>query len=297
MRAAVYSGFAALNRMNMKSIKRIGFHCAIFWELMLLVQSIDGQSTTSSQTVADDSTIAAGRLAFATYCSACHGLDGSGTQRAPSLIVGSRLDRFTPEQTLQLISNGIPATSMPPFRSLGTPKLQSLVAYIEQLRGKDNRASSPVGDADKGRQIFFGSAGCSSCHSVAGKGGFLAPDLTTYGQSHSAEQTEKAITDPAARDSMLSLATVTVTGGHQYHGVIRNEDNFSIQIQSLDGSFHFFSKSGAIHIDREQGSIMPGDYAHRLTTQQLNDLAAYLLSLDNHSHNSAATTEEEEDDK
>jgi putative heme-binding domain-containing protein len=67
------------------------------------------------------------------------------------------------------------------------------------------------------------------------------------------------------------------TAGQRYEGIIRNEDNFSLQLQSTDGAFHFISKSDLKTIDRAQGSMMPSDYGSKLSDAQLNDLISYLL--------------------
>jgi putative heme-binding domain-containing protein len=114
---------------------------------------------------------------------------------------------------------------------------------------------------------------------ASGRGGFIAPDLSTYGQTHSVEQIKSAIVNPAARDSIRPMVTATTANGDSYHGIVRNEDNFSLQLQSEDGAFHFLSKADLKTIERGQGSIMPSDYSTRLSATQLNDIVSYLLNL------------------
>jgi cytochrome c oxidase cbb3-type subunit III len=75
------------------------------------------------------------------------------------------------------------------------------------------------------------------------------------------------------------MVTATAKDGERYQGIIRNEDNFSLQLQSMDGTFHFLSKADLKTIDRSQESIMPSDYGSKLSAAQLNDLISYLLSL------------------
>jgi putative heme-binding domain-containing protein len=157
----------------------------------------------------------------------------------------------------------------------------SLVAYLRSLQGK-NQATQIPGDPKHGEEVFFGSGQCSTCHMVAGKGGFIGPDLTSYAQSHTAEKIKQAITDQAQRDTIRKIVTA-VTNEGEYRGIVLNEDNFSLQLQTLDGNFHFFSKSELKAINREQGSIMPSDYASRLGEAQLNDIVKYLSSFGNNS--------------
>jgi hypothetical protein len=59
--------------------------------------------------------------------------------------------------------------------------------------------------------------------------------------------------------------------------MIRNEDNFSLQMQTEDGSFHSFEKSGHLRIDRPSHSLMPSNYGSQLGKQDVDDIVAFLL--------------------
>src|SRR6185312_1093327 len=139
-----------------------------------------------------------------------------------------------------------------------------------------NQTAPLPGDPKAGEALFFGSAQCSSCHMASGRGGFIAPELSTYGQNHSVEQIKSAIVNPAARESIRPLVTATTSNGESYQGIIRNEDNFSLQLQSEDGAFHFLSKADLKTIERGHDSIMPSDYSSRLSAAQLNNIVSYL---------------------
>jgi len=218
------------------------------------------------------------RQLFATTCSACHGLDGMGSERAPNIITNAQVQKLSASEMFGVISGGVPGTGMPAFQRLGKPAITSLVAYVKGLQGKNQAAPLP-GDPKSGEALFFGNAQCSTCHMVSGRGGFIAPELTAYAQTHSAEQIKSTIINPAARDSLKPIVTATSANGERYQGIIRNEDNFSLQLQSEDGAFHFLSKADLKTIERGQDSIMPSDYSSRLSAAQLNDIVSYLLSL------------------
>ena len=220
------------------------------------------------------------RQIFATTCAACHGLDGMGGERAPNIITNPQAQRLSATEMFSIISGGVPGTGMPAFQRLGKPTIPSLVAYVKALQGKNSTAQLP-GDPKAGAALFFGSAQCSTCHMAAGRGGFIAPDLSSYGQTHTAEQIKSAIVNPAARDFIKPMVTATTANGDSYQGIIRNEDNFSLQLQSEDGAFHFFSKADLKTIERGQASIMPSDYSSRLSVAQLDGIVSYLLSLEN----------------
>jgi putative heme-binding domain-containing protein len=219
-----------------------------------------------------------GRQIFASSCSGCHGLDGNGSERAPNIVTNPRVEKLSPEELLRVVSQGVPGTGMPAFRSLGRPAIAAVVAYLGELEGKTN--SAPLaGDPKRGAAVFFGAAQCSTCHMARGKGGFMGPDLTTYGQSHAADEIKAAIANPAARDPSKGALTTVTMNGARYEGIVKNEDNFSLQLQSADGVFHFFSKADLTSIERSSASIMPSDYGSRLSEAELNDLVNYLISL------------------
>lgn len=229
---------------------------------------------------------------FAVNCAACHGLDGSGTQRAPNIVSGASAQKLSSADLLRIVSDGVPGTGMPGFRSLGDDRLKAIVEYLRNLQGKNN-AEQVHGSPAQGKAIFVGKGGCSACHMIAGSGGFIAPDLTTYAQSHSPERIKTAITDPSTSDSRAAMVTVTAADSHQYRGIVRNEDNFSLQLQTMDGSFHFFNKSALKRIDRETASVMPADYGSKLTSAELDDLVSYLLSLSSSASAPAKDNDEE----
>lgn len=166
---------------------------------------------------------------------------------------------------------------MPAFHSLSATQVQSLVSYIRALQGKTDSRLVP-GDASRGKEIFFGKGECSSCHSVAGQGGFLGPDLTAYGAAASAKQIQEAILNsnrivPPGYKS----AVATTREGSTVEGIVRNEDNFSVQLQTQDGAFHFFQKSDLQKFEYSKQALMPSNYSQRLTQDELNDVVSFLM--------------------
>jgi cytochrome c oxidase cbb3-type subunit III len=218
-----------------------------------------------------------GQQIFATNCSGCHGLDGTGSQRAPNIVSNPQIEKLSSDELHRIISHGVPGTGMPAFQQLGTPAISSLVSYLRSLQGNNKTAPIP-GDPKQGEEVFFGSGQCATCHMVAGKGGFIGPDLTSYAETHTPEKIKQAITDPAQRDWIKRVVTAVTPNG-EYRGLVLNEDNFSLQLQTMDGNFHFFSKSDLKAISREQNSIMPSDYASKLGESQLDNVVSYLISM------------------
>jgi cytochrome c oxidase cbb3-type subunit III len=185
-----------------------------------------------------------GKRTFASTCAGCHGLDGRGGERAPNIAENLKVQRLSDAQISHIVENGVPGTGMPAFHALAPIDVQAVVAYLRSLQGTESTRKLP-GDPFRGETIFFSKAGCSAFHMAAGKGGFIASDLSAYARSHGVEQIRSAITiySPAPRsDRQARLVTATSRGGQKYVGRIRNQDNFSLQLQALDGTV-FFSRS------------------------------------------------------
>lgn len=211
-------------------------------------------------------------------CAGCHGLDGRGGERAPSIVTGSRVRRGTDAQIAGIVSNGIPGTGMPAFSSLNSSQVSDVVAYIRVLQGTAPTTKLP-GDPEKGKLVFFGKGECGNCHTIAGAGGFLGPDLSAYGSSLPVKAIlDSLITPTRIVPSGYRLAKVTGDDGNQLEGIVRNEDNFTLQLQTRDGNFHFFQKTAVQKIEYSSQSLMPTNYGQVLNSSELNDLASYLMT-------------------
>jgi cytochrome c oxidase cbb3-type subunit 3 len=235
-----------------------------------------------------------GARLFAATCASCHGLDGRGGERAPDIAQRQEIQRLSDTQLMRIVQEGVPGTGMPAFHSLRTSQIQALVAYLRTLQGSNKTPTLP-GDPERGKQAFV-KTGCSECHMVAGSGGFLASDLSSYGHTHSEDEIRSAITRP---NQGVEARTVTVKtqDGHSYSGRVRNEDNFSLQLQGPDGTFYFLAKSDLGDIEYSPQSLMPSDYGAGLSPKEVNDIVSYLIksASDSKSDESSAHAAEHED--
>ncbi len=256
---------------------RIAFLMPLGFYAIFFVQA---QAQTTGISTNGNST--AGHQLFSSTCAACHGLDGRGGEHAPNIATDASIQRLSDNVITQIVKNGIPAGGMPAFKeSFTNDQIQVVVTYLRELQGKG--AARPVsGDAKRGESLFYGSGRCSDCHMVNGRGGFLGADLSGYGQTHSATDCREAIIHPDKNLKPDSGTISVVTRkGKKYAGLIRNEDNFSLQMQTGDGAFRVFEKAELAEIDRQMPSLMPSDYGTKLTSTQLDDLISYLNSAPN----------------
>ena len=244
--------------------------CSVFSSAQQPTASKSGRAVLSS---------ADARKLFQATCAGCHGLDGKGGERGPDIATRQEVLRLRDREILKILHDGITAAGMPSFAALGPEKLSALLAHLRVLQGKDASAALP-GDPKLGKIIFFGKARCSECHMVRGAGGFLGGDLTRYGASLAPVEIRRAITEFGKDPTPLrNGVTVSLANGQTLKGVIRNEDNFSMQLQSPDGDFHFLQKSEIAKTEILNPPLMPTDYGSTLTSAELDQLVAYLMSV------------------
>jgi putative heme-binding domain-containing protein len=212
-----------------------------------------------------------GQRNFGTICAGCHGLDGRGSERGPDIARRPEAQRLSDADILQIMAKGRTAAGMPAFGSLGTAKLKAVLSHLRTLQGKGN-AALVAGDPQRGKTVFFGLA-------------------------HPPAEIRSAITNPGSdADSRRRAVTVTTRDGKKYDGVIRNEDNFSLQLQSLDGTFHLLAKSEIEHLEFSPKTWMPADYGSTLDSKELDDLVSYLVSVARASNREEATKSKWQDD-
>lgn len=234
------------------------------------------QQHPSSQ---DSKASAAGQATFNSSCAGCHGLDGRGSDKAVNIAGNDKVRHLSDAQVAGIISDGVPGTGMPAFHNLTEGQIRAVVRYLRSLQGRPEARTVP-GDAMRGKAIFFGKGECSTCHTISGQGGFLGPDLSAYGSSASVTAIRSEIVRPLRiPPEGYRSAVLTTAEGDRLEGLIRNEDNFSIQLQTRDGSFHFFQKSELRKIEYVDASLMPTNYRERLNNEELNNLVSFLVSV------------------
>lgn len=214
---------------------------------------------------------------FEAVCASCHGLDGRGGERGPDLVGRAEVAGKSNADLEAIIEKGKPAAGMPSFASYGVERIGPLVRYLRTLQGRGTTAKLP-GSPAQGRILFYGKAKCAECHMVSGQGGFWGQDLTKYGGRRDANDIRSAIANPDKDlDPRRGLVTVALRDSRRITGLPRNEDNFSLQLQTADGKFHLLNKSDVEKLSYEGRSGMPTNYGSTLSASELNDLVSFLF--------------------
>src|SRR5207237_2905107 len=125
----------------------------------------------------------------------------------------------------------------------------------------------------------FGKGECASCHTVSCEGGFLGANLSSYGSTTSSQAIRNEILKSSrVNPASYRSAVLVMRDGDRVEGVIRNEDNFSVQLQTKDGGFHFLQKSDLQTVEHARQSLMPTNYGERLNSNELDDLVSFLMN-------------------
>lgn len=222
---------------------------------------------------------------FASRCAYCHGSDGTGG-RGPAIATLPKVVAMSNQNLMEIVHKGEIDQGMPGFPDLGDEGISAVVQYLRKLQGVTENATAPKlsGDPDAGRSIFYGKGQCSNCHMILGKGGFIAGELTSYARNRTADEIRHAIVNPDEELQPTSrVVKVRSQDGKSLTGIVRAEDNMNITLQTEDGRYHFLSRSNLASVDYTNHSLMPSDYGTRLTSQELDDLVAYLVATDGNS--------------
>ena len=213
-----------------------------------------------------------GKTLFESSCAVCHGLDGGGGEHAPSIGRSSAAKSLTDSDLGRILHDGIPGTGMPrAFNTLGDLKIRSILSYLRFLQVK-TEAQTDTGNPNQGK------GQCADCHAMGGKGRFLSTDLSDFAYNHNPSEIRIAIVSPQEQEGVPHTSvSVTTSSGQLFFGLIRNENNSSLQMQDADGQFYLFMKSDLGSIERFTSTF----HASRLQTEvkltEIEDLVSYIV--------------------
>ncbi len=182
--------------------------------------------------------------------------------------------KLAPEVELDLMEAVEARQSQPLGAALGEylksrPQGDVLAAHRECISG---------GDAERGREVFFGNAAasCRRCHKVGGQGGAVGPDLSAVGKDKPRLEHLESILLPNAKIAKGFDTVVLVTDdGLAYTGVLREETAEVVKLMTSTGEV--ISVPTKKIEDRARGkSGMPEDVSKGLTKRDLRDLVEFL---------------------
>jgi len=81
----------------------------------------------------DESAVAGGKKLFEQHCAECHGAEGEGGKKAPSLVVPA-VQEATPGAVFWVLTNGVVWRGMPVWSKLPEVQRWQLVSYVQTLK-------------------------------------------------------------------------------------------------------------------------------------------------------------------
>ncbi len=236
-----------------------------------------------------------GEFQFRSNCAFCHGLGARGGGRGPDLTRAQKRHGNSDADLFRTINEGVPGTAMPPNGAtqqgvgMTDTEIWQVIAYIRSVQVKV--PAQPLGDAAHGKTLFFGTAACSTCHMIEGKGGRLGPDLTTTGSARATDYLVDSVRNPSRRlaqgisEAMKEFSQeyetvkVETADGQKFTGVVLNEDHFTLQMLDLREQIHLFEKDKLRSYEKSRESLMPAYDQKLLSDKDLQDILAFLLSV------------------
>jgi PQQ-dependent dehydrogenase (methanol/ethanol family) len=209
---------------------------------------------------------------FLQICALCHGNDGRGSDRAPSLVNAPDLRAVSASAIADIIQKGksrMPALPLPPADT------QVLAAYVLAL---NMTGMAPMaGDPKAGEAIFFGRGQCSTCHIAEGRGSSLGPDLSDVAQTLGPGELIQSLADPRARIATgYAIVSVEMNDRTTLRGFARAQGEHDLVLQTSDGKLHLLLDTEYQAITPDPQAAMP---AFAGTDDERRDLLAFLSRL------------------
>ncbi len=150
-----------------------------------------------------------------------------------------------------------------------------LAAKMKKLRITMKPDFLALGDVAHGRQLF--EQRCAACHTIFGKGGTLAPDLTGSGRKEIDYLITNTVDPNAVIGADWQLVIATLKDGRVVAGSIAQEADAAVTFRTPDGPATI-ERAQIKSLERMNTSLMPQGLIDDLSPDHIRDLFAYLMS-------------------
>lgn len=133
-----------------------------------------------------------------------------------------------------------------------------------------------IPSADSGRMVFV--QNCSPCHTIAGKGGSIGPNLDGVNQWGAKALAEKILDPNRNVSENFRNYTIKLKDGKVMTGLYRRDEGAVIVFADIAGQEFSLAKKDIDQQVASRFTLMPDNFRNRLTQQDFNQLITYLLS-------------------
>ena len=161
------------------------------------------------------------------------------------------------------------------------PAVHAVAATLDTRRRRleELAAAAPRGRPAEGRRLWAQSS-CQACHSAAGMGRAIGPDLSRIGAARTARDLLESILFPdatLARDFETHL--IETAGGEVHAGRLLREERGAVTLVDAAGNEQSLPLAAVVGRGISPRSLMPAGLELAMSEQQLLDLVAWLASL------------------
>ena len=164
----------------------------------------------------------------------------------------STVQNLSDRDLIRIVHDGIQSAGCPgsaPDSTMGRSRLSSAIFGFFRV---DRRRLSFLAMPRTGVRSSLEKRNVQSATPLKAKAGLSPPICPLTAGTHTAAEMEHAITEPNKfLDPRQRTVVVVTRDGKKLSGVARNEDNFSLQLQTLDGAFHMLDKSDLARLERQ----------------------------------------------
>ncbi len=252
--------------------------CALTAEPSFAQLDRAGPPSTANPLARNTARVAAGEASFRQLCTGCHGRSGEGGQgegQGPNLATNWEVRRAKDPELFNFIKNGVKGTAMPAF-ALADERIWELAAFVRSLNAPANSVGTS-GDVSAGSALFFGKGGCSACHMLQGRGGYLGPDLSNIGAARRLNELRDALLKPSLIPSAeYRPLLLRDAQGRPLRAVAKHSSPWSVQVLDENGNLHLVRGEAINSLSFQEKSWMPADIAQRLGPEEITNLLAFL---------------------
>lgn len=157
------------------------------------------------------------------------------------------------------------------LQNAGKPISSDREAVVKRLLP----AARKKGDAQRGKEVF--TASCAVCHTFAGVGGRVGPDLTGIGARDRAEILTEILDPNRSVEANYRMWTATTRDGDTFSGRLETETKTAVEILDLTGQKHSIQRTDLQSLDASALSIMPVGF-ESLPESDLSSLLEFLAA-------------------
>lgn len=222
--------------------------------------------------------VESGAALFSRDCAFCHGRDAGGGESGPDLTRSKLVTEDVDGDKIgPVVRNGRPEKGMPRFEH-SDQEIASLMAFIhtQQNNGRTRKGGRKgvdvsdlqTGNAEAGKQYFYGAGACATCHSPTG-------DLAGIASRYMGLELEEHMLYPKHAKSRV---TVTLASGQAITGILAYLDEFTVGLIDPTGAYRSW-RTGDVQYKVDAPVNAHVELFNKYTDADIHNLMAYLQTL------------------